>query len=230
MSSHDDRFGWRPEPDRVRAIEFPKRFARYPMLAATPDAPFRPRVSYRTPILDQIGPSCVGYSIRTKLDSAPVRTKRGPDGLTIYRVANSRDEWSPTPHDGTSVRAGMDVVLEHGLIEGYNWATSIDDVIQFLGRGGGPVIAGTWWTAGMSDPAPKTGLIRPTGPRQGGHAYCVRRLDFARGLLWIAQTWGRSWGINGYCCIQVEDLEMLVFQQGGEIATAIETRRAAVTQ
>lgn len=225
MADLRDKLGWIPEPDPIRALEFPKRFARFSMGAAIPSAPFRPRISYRTPILDQIGPSCTGYSLKTKLMGEPVRTNRGLSGLEIYHRANATDEWSPAPHDGSSVRAAMDVALEEGLIASYVWAEGIHDIVQFLGRGGGPVIVGSAWTEGMFDPDPTTGLIRPTGRVAGGHAYCVRRLDMKRGLGWIAQTWGRGWGLNGYAAIQLEDLERLAFDWGGEAATALEVRR-----
>lgn len=226
VSQHrlEERLGWRPEPDHIRAVEMPKRLRRFAMAADIPPVALKNEISYRTPILDQIGPSCVGYSIRTKLDGAPMRTRRGPSGLDIYRIANSRDEWAPTPHDGTSTRAGMDVILEHGLIERYTWAQTIDDAIRFIRSGKGGVIFGTWWYEGMFYPDPKTGLIVPTGRRRGGHAYFVRRFSNRLGVCGIAQTWGRSWSKNGYALIQVEHLERLL-NEDGEAAAAIEVAR-----
>ncbi len=219
----EERLGWRPEPDIVRAAEFPKRFARYPMTVAA-DVPLDNEISYRVPILDQIGPSCVGYSIRTKLDGAPIRTTRGPSALTVYETANSRDEWAPTPHDGTSTRAGMDVILEAGLIERYTWAQTIDEALRFIRTGQGSVITGTWWYEGLFYPDPKTGLIKPTGRKRGGHAYCVRRYSERMGAVGLAQTWGVGWGKRGYALMLVEDWERL-FLEDGEIAAAVEVKR-----
>src|SRR4051812_20257968 len=90
-------------PDQ-RDVAFPLR------ALITPVAPTRKSRYYAIgPVLDQgQTPQCVAFAWKQWLDSSPVRDPLAspPDPASIYRWAQAVDEWSSTPHDGTSVRAG----------------------------------------------------------------------------------------------------------------------------
>jgi hypothetical protein len=92
--------------------------------------------------------ACVGFGESRAMS---LLNRRRYDGRWLYRNAQNRDEFPRTPpEEGTSVRAGLDVLREvghvrvHGarssapdLAEGIaanRWATSIDDWLVALGR------------------------------------------------------------------------------------------------
>ena len=90
---------------------------------------------------DQIGGSCVGYS-ESRAMSLVNRTRYG--GLWLYETAQDHDEWPGSDYEGTSVRAGFEVLrtighrrLLRGILQeerpgdgisAYRWARSVDEV------------------------------------------------------------------------------------------------------
>jgi hypothetical protein len=93
--------------------------------------------------------ACVGFGC-SRLTS--ILNRKTYDGFWLYRSAKKVDEWPGEDYEGTSVRAGLDIlrkighrVLENGqaappaLSEGIRanrWARSIDDVLSVLGYDG----------------------------------------------------------------------------------------------
>jgi hypothetical protein len=94
---------------------------------------------------NQIGGSCVGYS-ESRAMSLLNRTRYW--GLWLYEEAQKIDEWPGEDYEGTSVRAGFEILRTVGhqrLIGGYiqaprlqdgiaayRWASSVDDVHQTI--------------------------------------------------------------------------------------------------
>lgn len=91
--------------------------------------------------------ACVGYGI-SRLASLLNRVRY--DASWLYHEAQRVDEWPGEGYDGTSVRAGLDVLRTSGHrrvsrngnvkppstedgIQANRWATSIDDVLAVLG-------------------------------------------------------------------------------------------------
>lgn len=91
--------------------------------------------------------ACVGFGLSRMMS---LLNRRRYDARWLYRTAQLRDEWDNTPPaEGTSVRAGLDVLRLEGhrrvrwlrtyptdLDEGVaanRWAGSIDDVVGTLG-------------------------------------------------------------------------------------------------
>lgn len=85
-------------------------------------------------------------------------------------------------------------IRRHTVCESY------DDVFQFLASGQGGVEIGIRWGDGMT---PRNGVIEQFAPGGGGHAVCFlgysRRKDRqGRNYLWMANSWSRQWGNDGW--------------------------------
>lgn len=205
----------------------------YPIRTVLPQVvTIRKRFWRRGPILDQGREgACVGFGWMAELMAAPmgVNVKVALAVLTayaqrIYRAAQHVDEWSGTDYEGTSVLAGAKVVKSLGHIGGYRWVFSPRDLRDTLIEHG-PVVIGIWWYTGMFYPD-ATGLIRPTGKKEGGHCVAVTgyhpRMRLGRQHGWfkryevyeIQQSWGRKHGKRGRVFILAEDLHALLADQG----------------
>lgn len=97
------------------------------------------------------------------------------DPVNFYKRAQQLDQWPGTDYSGTSVRAGMKVLQENGLIEEYRWAETFDDIVEAVLRQG-PVLMGTLWYEGMLYPD-SNNFIRAIGDRVGGHAYVLNGVN-----------------------------------------------------
>jgi hypothetical protein len=180
------------------------------------------------PILDQgQTPQCVGYSSAKFLAAGPVRNlKNVPSPADIYSAANSSDEWSPSPHDGTSVRAAFKYLAASGYIQTYNWAYTVDVVVDWL-LTTGPMVFGTIWTDSMFNSTPG-GFLKVEGSPIGGHAYLIRGVnrdkkcpDKSVGAVRMVNSWGESWGQKGQAWIALTDVAKLLAEDG-EACTAKE--------
>jgi hypothetical protein len=165
-------------------------------------------------------PHCVGHAWAGWLSSSPVRQRPIlPSG--IYRLAQFVDEWQGEGYEGTSVRAAAKILSMTGHISGYQWAFKLEDAIPHVMEVG-PIVLGIGWYAGMMD-ADGEGFIRPTGRQVGGHAVLCYGMDLRSGYARVRNSWGSSWGINGNCKIDLDDLAVLVANDG-ECCTASEAR------
>ena len=140
------------------------------------------------------------------------------DGHALYYECKIIDG-EPKQENGSSVHSGAKAVKARGRIQGYAWANTISEVEQWL-LTKGPVTVGTdWWTT-MFDPDP-TGLINVGGKVEGGHCYVLDGYDPTTGLFRIQNSWGSSWGQNGYAYISMKDFGTLLDAQG-EACVAVE--------
>jgi hypothetical protein len=90
--------------------------------------------------------ACVGFSASRCMS---LLNRRRYDGFWLYHQAQFIDEWPGEDYDGTSVRAGMDVLRLAGHVRVYNnvseaipryedgisanrWATTVDELLQVL--------------------------------------------------------------------------------------------------
>lgn len=160
---------------------------------------------------------CVGFASAGEAADSPVRVR----GVTAdyahawyYEIKDKRyDRWGR--EDGSSVNAGMRVGRDRGLWTGWRWCFGIDDVKR--GIRVGPVVLGIPWRSGMFR-ADTRGIIQPTGSDEGGHA--IRATGYTANLLGLGphfrlmNSWGRSWGRNGYCYISADHLGELLADDG----------------
>jgi len=175
------------------------------------------RVHKSGSILNQLTePSCVGHACQQLLASEPVPQK-GKSGPWLYAQAKKIDEFGPSV-EGTSIRAGMNVLKENGLIEAYFWARTTQQVIDFLLRYG-PVVAGTPWLSGMNT-VPRTGIVSARGANEGGHAYLIVGANTRTGLIHCVNSWGIGYGQFGHFSIRMSDFDKLLAR--GQAAAAIE--------
>lgn len=94
--------------------------------------------------------ACVGFGCSRAMS---LLNRRRYDARWLYKQAQLVDEWADTPpEEGTSVRAGLDILrrVGHRRVRGFRtsepnptdgiaanrWATDIDDVLTALGRPG----------------------------------------------------------------------------------------------
>lgn len=162
------------------------------------------RMWFAERVLDQGNhPWCVAATGIGLFNAGPVRTTQAVDMQSLYRDCQRNDEWAGENYDGTSVRALFKVAAREGFIDGsYNWATSVQPVVDWV-LNVGPVAFGTTWTTQMFRPDPY-GYIWNKGVSAGGHAYLIIGVnrykvnpDGTTGALRVLNSWGTSWGQRG---------------------------------
>lgn len=131
------------------------------------------------------------YSDATKVDPFPGTfppDDTGSDGLSVAKVLKSR-----------------------GLISGYQHATSLNAALTALADG--PVMIGSDWLEDMFYPDADGRLIL-TGAVAGGHEYILDELDVEQQRVWMHNSWGSSWGIEGRAWMTWDDLGTLLSGDG----------------
>ena len=131
------------------------------------------------------------YSDATKLDQYPGAyppKDTGSDGLSVATVLKSR-----------------------GLISGYQHAFSLEALLTALAEQ--PVIVGTQWHQDMFHPA-ADGKQKITGAVAGGHEYCLDELDVENQRVWMQNSWGDDWGVQGRAYYTWDDMKTLLAASG----------------
>jgi len=163
---------------------------------------------------------CVGFGWAGWGDAAPVEdTFQDADAHAIYYEAKVIDG-QPKQENGSSVRSGAKAMQNRGRLTTYFFASSVDEVTQWV-LNHGPVVCGTDWTDDMFNPD-SNGLIQPTGSVAGGHCYLMLGYDPATGLFTFQNSWGSSWGQSGRFHMHDSDFAKLLSQQG-EACAALES-------
>lgn len=154
------------------------------------------------------------------MTSAPLRTMDGPTPGLIYQRAQELDDIPDYfPYEGTTVRGGAKALEEQGRIEKYVWATSVDEVRDFI-LTTGSVVVGTNWYSRMSSTS-LWNYAWPKGTLIGGHAYVLCGYSGKRDAFRMINSWGEGWGWNGRAWIKSKDLARLL-EEDGEACAAIE--------
>lgn len=167
--------------------------------------------------------SCVGQTMRQLLNSQPFQQLDGPDAFEIYDEARDNDEFPPGT-EGTSLRAGLEVLRRRKMIVRYYWAKSAQEIAHYLAKYG-PVPVGTPWLAGMNHPSKSAAIIRAMGNDTGGHAYLFYGVNFENGYLYGINSWGPVFGAGGRFKISLEDVDKLL-RMGG-VAAGVQEKIAA---
>jgi hypothetical protein len=196
----------------------------------------RPRLLGSAPLTDHelpVGPifdqgsegACFGMAgtaARNTIELLAGRPARytADDALTLYRLAQRRDEVPGEAYTGTSVTGGMSAGVELGAWGGYLWDFGTRDVAQTILKLQRPVIVGVTWLSGMYDTGPG-GLVQLTGDDEGlGHCLSVFgiRLKGPQGqpgpyFCW-QNSWSTSYGDDGIGYIHHRDLAALLHGTG----------------
>lgn len=191
---------------------------RYPLRAVMPTSvatveralrlpPFRAR-------MDQGNEgACVGWSWSWAMS---ILNQRFYDARWLYHQAQSVDEWPGESYDGTSVRAGGDVLRDLGhcrLLKGVTsvpdladgiaanrWVTSIDDIRTAIATGL-PVVLGINWHRSFFAPirdSPKDDWWIGRGDLgrvAGGHAIAAYGASDKRQAIKLVNTWGLNYPV-----------------------------------
>lgn len=212
--------------------------AAYPMRLALEVPPAPPLYNYWDyawkPLNQLATGTCVAHGLKGWMLATPIvqtSPTTAPMPYLMYRDIVLLDEWAENdqeahgPDDGlqfgTSVRAAFKWAQMHGYVAEYRWASNIEDVALWIATKG-PVVAGTLWYEGMMD-VDAQGYIHPTGGILGGHCYVIFGVNFDRRDFTILNSWP-DFGIanTGRARITFDDLDRLLFREGGEAAAGLE--------
>jgi hypothetical protein len=166
--------------------------------------------------------SCVGHSCAHFILAAPIMNV-SVDPIATWHKAQELDEipGNEGTNGGTSVRAGFKALQSQDLITGdYRWASNAGDTLRFI-LNRGPVVIGSQWYPGMSQP--QNGMLRLTGTPDPnmGHAYLLFGFSSDQDAFLVANSWGTSWGINGMGFLRYDSLDRLL-NEGGVACSAIQ--------
>ena len=193
----------------------PVRLVRY---ALTPIGPPRSYTWACGVNLDQgsIG-ACVGFSWAAEASAKPKPVPHidNPQGLQIYHLAQTLDEYPGENYEGTSVDGGAKAARQTGWIGPYRWATNAYDAASALSRYG-PGIFGINWYNSMFTPV--DGYLSVSGPIAGGHAILARGFSVRRDAFLLHNSWGAGWGGTdkgpGTAWLRYADAVRLLGEQG----------------
>lgn len=183
------------------------------------------RHNIQIPVMDQgnLG-SCTGHAGTNVLASgsfwtaaqAPLIAAGDPHSYAVglYSDATRLDPWpgayepDDTGSDGLSIAKALQ---GRGLISGYQHAMSLQDALAALAER--VVMVGTNWLGAMFEPTPD-GQLTVSGSVEGGHEYALDELDVARKRVWMRNSWGSGWGIEGRAWMSWDDLGQLLDADG----------------
>ncbi len=165
-------------------------------------------------------PACVGFACWQLLASEPVvdEDAESISGFQLYGEARKIDEFDDAS-EGTSVRAGLNVLKNMGFISSYHWTPDQEEAVHYL-LTTGPLILGVGWRTDMFSPNAQ-GLITVSGRMEGGHAIFCPSADWQNKVVTLQNSWGTGWGRGGSCHLSFEGLDYLL-KEGGCAAACVE--------
>jgi hypothetical protein len=199
--------------DFTHAEKYPAR--RHAVLSETPatvELILNVPRQYRNSMDQRQDGACVGFSQSWMMS---ILNRQLYDALWLYREAQLIDEWTDTPPaEGTSLRAGFDVLREKGHcrvragktkapvldagIAANRWATSVDEVRAAIASGI-PVNFGVNWYRQFSNPEQMPRLDDEGVPLT---EFGIRRFDWYIGNV---PHWGPIDGGHAITCVGASD-------------------------
>lgn len=197
--------------------------------------------------------ACVGFGSSWMMS---ILNRHRYDARRLYLEAQKMDEWSDTPpEEGTSVRAGLDVLRKVGhwryvqgfvhrpgyfnndpeLTEGIEenrWATTVDEIRTAISSGV-PVVIGVNWYRNFDRPMKYKGewwIGRDSdlGTLRGGHCTCLFKTSDRRGAFGMVNNWGQDYP---RVWISYEVIERLIREDGevGLVVDRLDPRHFTIT-
>lgn len=161
--------------------------------------------------------SCVGFALSHWMQSAPSDVEDGPDPLLIYDEARKLDTIPGSSHDGTELRAGVQYLVDNGLVADFRWAHCIETIASWL-LVMGPVPFGAFWSQAMIEPGSSGVLTVHDPPFEEGHCSLLIGFSASDSMFIGLNSWGPQWGDEGRFYISTEDLTFLLTEVYGEAA------------
>ena len=193
-------------------------------LVPATDTPQSASWDRRIPILDQgnLG-SCTGNALTGTLGTSPNYEALPPEiqaalnetfAVQAYSEGTAADDYpGQYPPDDTGCD-GLTLAMiakNHGWSPGNTHITSLAAAHNAIKTG--PFMTGVNWMSGMDNPTSE-GVVHATGRIRGGHEPMVCGYDAPKGLWKLANSWGTSWGKDGYFFLPDEDYDKLLKAQG----------------
>lgn len=110
----------------------------------------------------------------------------------------------PRTEDGATSEEAARAMVKRGRIQGFAWASNIEDIFVWL-LTKGPICTGLVWTLAMCEPD-SNGLMHATGRDEGGHETCWNYCNRNTGLLGVLNSWGNAWGKGGRAYLTADDM------------------------
>ena len=174
------------------------------------------------PILDQgkLG-SCTGNAAVGSLGSEPNFITLPSEhpvldetlAIKIYSAAEIIDGGAgyPPEDNGSTGLSVASALRTMGLISGYQHTFTLNDALIALQTYN--VIIGINWYAGFDTPD-ANGFVSISGIVRGGHEVELVAIDVSAKTVTAANSWGTSYGKDGYFTFSWDDLTRLLSEQG----------------
>jgi hypothetical protein len=165
----------------------------------------------------QLG-SCTGNAVAGAVDTEPLYLAHHllyeKQAVGIYELATQLDPYPgayPPDDTGSDGLSACKAAKQLGYITSYLHAFGIDQAVAALASG--PVITGVNWYEGFDHPD-VNGYVKIAGQVRGGHEFEIHGYDPGTQLVAAVNSWGRSWGLNGYFFFSKTTWATLLAQQG----------------
>lgn len=228
------------DPRLGRHVLHDSRSRRYAAPAKDPRKLTSVRHTVNIPIMDQgnVG-SCTGHAGTAAIASdvfwsggAVVLQNQDPHeyAVDLYSEATRLDPWpgqyepDDTGSDGLSIAKALQ---GRGLVSGYTHAFSLEAALTALAER--VVLIGSSWLDEMYRVTAE-GHVMVGGPVVGGHEFALDELDVERQRVWIRNSWGTSWGVEGRGWISWDELGRLLADDGDCTILTPVTQPAPVPQ